>query len=376
MSDGVIVGGHVVLAVAALAVFGALVFLYGAFPHWSARLKVRWFAGPKSVPKAIILGGCLLFLLCGLFPPWLYTRSGHTERSAGYCFLLTAPQPKTYSNSGIRLDVERLAIEWLCILVGSGMGLALFAKSGREEGKPAEVADSDKHAATTPPPATGSTEAAAGQIAAKPESPSPPAAKIRRPLWMTLTSLVSLAIIVVSLVVWLAPKPKPQPRTDKFGGIPTWDYTSPVRPPVKELSDADVGIEAPPPVRPPVKELSDADVGIVATPQSKPKRQTPRPKTQKARGPRLAGSQVHSGGAGLYIGEGGGHWIESVMDDGSVIKLEDDSLWQVSPLDVIDSALWLPISDITVIEGDDPGYPHKLVNKDDGEVVNARLVSQ
>jgi hypothetical protein len=101
-----------------------------------------------------------------------------------------------------------------------------------------------------------------------------------------------------------------------------------------------------------------------------------KPKTQTPRVPRLAGSQIQSGGATLYIGEGSGHWIESVMDDGSVIKLEDDSLWQVSPFDVIDSALWLPISDITVIEGNDPGYPYKLVNTDDGEVVNARLVSQ
>src|ERR1035438_10075590 len=129
MSDGVIVGGYVVLAVAAFAVFGAfvLVFLYGAFPHWSAWLKVRCFAGLKSLPKAIVFGGCLLFLLCGLFPPWLYTRSGHTERSAGYCFLLTAPQPTGYGG-GIRLDAERLAIEWVCILVVAGV--AYFFLSG------------------------------------------------------------------------------------------------------------------------------------------------------------------------------------------------------------------------------------------------------
>jgi len=43
---------------------------------------------------------------------------------------------------------------------------------------------------------------------------------------------------------------------------------------------------------------------------------------------------------------------------------------------VIESSLWLPISDITVIEGDDPAYPYKLVNTDDNEVVNAKLLSQ
>src|ERR1035438_9761262 len=167
MSDGVIVGGHVVLAVAALAVVGAfvLLFLYGACPHWFERVKVRWFAGPK----AIALGGCFLFLLCGLFPPWLYTRSGHTESSAGYYFLPTAPQPKSYSNSGISLDAQRLAIEWLCILLGSGMALILVAKSGGGHSKAPEAAGSDKHVATIPHTAAETSEAAASQTTAKPE---------------------------------------------------------------------------------------------------------------------------------------------------------------------------------------------------------------
>jgi len=73
---------------------------------------------------------------------------------------------------------------------------------------------------------------------------------------------------------------------------------------------------------------------------------------------------------GFYAPDSG-HWIDGVMDSGSLIKLEDHSLWQVSPLDRIDGSLWLPVSDITVIEGDDPLYPYKLINTDDGEVVNA-----
>jgi hypothetical protein len=77
--------------------------------------------------------------------------------------------------------------------------------------------------------------------------------------------------------------------------------------------------------------------------------------------------------AGNFVA-GSGHWIDEVMDDGNLIKLEDDSLWRVSPIDAIDSALWLPVTDITVIESDDPAYPYKLVNKDDNEVVNARPI--
>jgi len=70
----------------------------------------------------------------------------------------------------------------------------------------------------------------------------------------------------------------------------------------------------------------------------------------------------------------GGHWIESVLDDGKLIKLEDGTLWRVSPLDTLDSGLWLPVSGITVIDGDDVEYPYKLVNTDDNGVVNAQPI--
>jgi hypothetical protein len=59
-----------------------------------------------------------------------------------------------------------------------------------------------------------------------------------------------------------------------------------------------------------------------------------------------------------------GHWIESVIDDGRIIKLEDGSVWEVDSIDQIDSMLWLPVSDIVVC-GD------KLINVDDNESVNA-----
>ena len=78
----------------------------------------------------------------------------------------------------------------------------------------------------------------------------------------------------------------------------------------------------------------------------------------------------------IYSGVNSSHTLDGVMDDGNLIKLDDDSLWQVSPIDAIDSALWLPPSDITVIEGNEPGYPYKLVNTDDNETVNARLIRE
>ena len=199
---------------AGLALLVLLVVLMGAW-----RLVRKWLrTATGSPPKAIMLVGCFLFLLSGLFPPWLYTHSGHTVRSAGYWFLLTAPKPTQgyYGNDGMRLDAERLAIEWLCVLVGTGMALMLVAKSGRGQGKTPEADGSDKHAATTPPPTTETIEAATIQPTAKPEPPSPPAVKTRRDRWMTLTSLVALAIIGISLVVSVVREPKPNPKTFTF----------------------------------------------------------------------------------------------------------------------------------------------------------------
>jgi hypothetical protein len=60
-----------------------------------------------------------------------------------------------------------------------------------------------------------------------------------------------------------------------------------------------------------------------------------------------------------------GHWIDAVLDDGRVIKLEDGSLWEVSVVDTITSSIWLPISDIVICG-------NKLINVDDNESVDAR----
>jgi hypothetical protein len=75
----------------------------------------------------------------------------------------------------------------------------------------------------------------------------------------------------------------------------------------------------------------------------------------------------------IYPGVGTGHWIQKVADGGKIIILEDGSLWEVSPIDIIYSAIWLPISNIVVVEDSGP-YPYKLINTDDGEMVNAKYL--
>jgi hypothetical protein len=62
-----------------------------------------------------------------------------------------------------------------------------------------------------------------------------------------------------------------------------------------------------------------------------------------------------------------GHWVEEVMSDGEIVKLEDGSLWRVDSADTVDSALWLPSTDIVVCDG-------KLINTEDKESVEAQRI--
>jgi hypothetical protein len=61
-------------------------------------------------------------------------------------------------------------------------------------------------------------------------------------------------------------------------------------------------------------------------------------------------SATDSRASAIYLSPGSGHWIQSVGDDGAVVVLEDRSVWLVDVLDRIDTALWLPMTEITVVE--------------------------
>jgi hypothetical protein len=59
------------------------------------------------------------------------------------------------------------------------------------------------------------------------------------------------------------------------------------------------------------------------------------------------------------------HWIEEVLGDGAIIKLEDGSLWQVDSVDEITAVLWLPTTEVVVCDD-------KIINTDDNESVQVR----
>lgn len=74
--------------------------------------------------------------------------------------------------------------------------------------------------------------------------------------------------------------------------------------------------------------------------------------------PLATGRHTRSGGCET------GHWVDSVMSDGEIVKLEDGSVWQIDGGDTVDSSLWLETEDVTVCDG-------KLINTDDNSSVGA-----
>ena len=57
------------------------------------------------------------------------------------------------------------------------------------------------------------------------------------------------------------------------------------------------------------------------------------------------------------------HWIESKSSDGSIIILEDGSVWEVDGVDRVDSSLWLTADEVIVCNG-------SMINLSNGEKVN------
>lgn len=75
-----------------------------------------------------------------------------------------------------------------------------------------------------------------------------------------------------------------------------------------------------------------------------------------------------------YPGTGGDSSIAAKSDDGSIIVLDDSSIWFVAPSDQPTSGLWLDLTSIVVNEAPDGSY--ELVDTDDQEIVEANNIGQ
>ena len=84
--------------------------------------------------KIILALGVILIILSGLFPPWTNTfkqASIYSETPADYSFIFDPPRKwvKTY---GVKLDIERLSVQWIIIIIGTGAGILLVAPTKKE----------------------------------------------------------------------------------------------------------------------------------------------------------------------------------------------------------------------------------------------------
>jgi hypothetical protein len=68
-------------------------------------------------------------------------------------------------------------------------------------------------------------------------------------------------------------------------------------------------------------------------------------------------------------------WIDSVSDDGEVIVLSDDSVWQVEFADQVKASLWLPLQRVVIAKTSRVGL-YRLVRERQGDSVQARLARQ
>jgi len=76
-----------------------------------------------------------------------------------------------------------------------------------------------------------------------------------------------------------------------------------------------------------------------------------------------------------YAGTLTGHWISQVLSNGKYLVLEDNSLWEIDSIDTIDTALWLPISNVVIVEKAYQGFVfYDIINTDDSEKASATFL--
>jgi hypothetical protein len=70
------------------------------------------------------------------------------------------------------------------------------------------------------------------------------------------------------------------------------------------------------------------------------------------------------------------HWLRDKLDDGRIVVLEDESVWEVHPSDRLITGRWLRISTITVKHTQKEGYPYLLSNSTEREDARANYLRE
>lgn len=70
------------------------------------------------------------------------------------------------------------------------------------------------------------------------------------------------------------------------------------------------------------------------------------------------------------------HWLRDRLEEGRIVVLEDESMWEVHPSDRPRTKLWLRISTVTVKYTQRADYPYLLSNSTEGEDARANYLSE
>ena len=70
------------------------------------------------------------------------------------------------------------------------------------------------------------------------------------------------------------------------------------------------------------------------------------------------------------------HWLRDKREEGTVLLLDDDSVWEIHPSDNSITARWLRGSTIYVEETQTKDYPYVLTNRTEGEAARASFLGQ
>ena len=68
------------------------------------------------------------------------------------------------------------------------------------------------------------------------------------------------------------------------------------------------------------------------------------------------------------------HWLRDRLEEGRVVILEDESVWEVHPSDRLRTKRWLRISTISVKHTEKEGYPYLLSNTTEGDNAHANYL--
>ena len=78
----------------------------------------------------------------------------------------------------------------------------------------------------------------------------------------------------------------------------------------------------------------------------------------------------------MYDDNSSEHYIDANYNGGSMIVLEDGSMWEIDPVDQMISASWLFNAVITVRSTNGGKYDYVLSNSDDGKDVHANFLGK